>query len=280
MNRFLIWGGKQFPYHARLCVESILLNEPDSTVSIYLIGNPPDQDEWDADGENWKKVTSYQRVECKPAYMDTVWTDWPELRPCIESLQRLVGKNHRPTAFVYRAFSNFLRYVLLYQYGGIYLDTDTLVHKSLSDWHDVDFIGQEGRGSYLFNTAVLGSVKHSPWMGAVLHHLPGYPMTRWGPWMMVHLLQHRQALLKSLKVIPPEAIYFIPSQQSHRLFLDSDLRLPDGNRIVHLVQSINERFIFRMTPGRPQTAVASDNSVFRKIIDPIAARAVMLPVTR
>lgn len=54
--------------------------------------------------------------------------------------------------------SDFLRYIVLYKFGGIYLDTDVIVQKNLDEL-PVNFLGKEARNGNSIvsvNGAVLG----------------------------------------------------------------------------------------------------------------------------
>ena len=67
----------------------------------------------------------------------------------------------------YAFAADYIRLYALYNYGGIYLDSDVLVYKSFDDLlHLPYFIGQEYTGS--FEPAVIGTEPKMPWIKDVL----------------------------------------------------------------------------------------------------------------
>ena len=67
----------------------------------------------------------------------------------------------------YALASDILRMIVVYQEGGIYLDTDIELLQSLTPLLKYDaFAGWESK--YWFTTAVFGAKKHSPWIEKIL----------------------------------------------------------------------------------------------------------------
>lgn len=65
--------------------------------------------------------------------------------------------------------SDVIRMIVLYEHGGVYLDTDVELIKPLAPFLKYDaFAGWES--NYWFTTAVLGAKRRSPWIGKILEH--------------------------------------------------------------------------------------------------------------
>ena len=72
----------------------------------------------------------------------------------------------------YAFAADYIRLYALYNYGGIYLDSDVMVYKSFNDLLELPyFIGQDYTGS--FEPAVIGAEKGMPWIGEILKHYDG-----------------------------------------------------------------------------------------------------------
>jgi len=70
--------------------------------------------------------------------------------------------------------SDYVRLVVLYKYGGIYMDTDVEVLKSL----DI-FLGHTAFAGYenelLISTGIIGAEKHNIWIGDLLKYYDDFP---------------------------------------------------------------------------------------------------------
>lgn len=67
----------------------------------------------------------------------------------------------------YAFAADYIRLYALYNYGGIYLDSDILVYKSFNDLLNLPyFIGEDFVGS--FEAAVIGTEKHCKWIKDIL----------------------------------------------------------------------------------------------------------------
>lgn len=125
-----VWTGREFPYFARLAVESALLADPDATVELHLFGARP------LGAPHLVALTRHPRVALVPVDLDRVFVglgvDDRRLR---QAYDRCPGPSAR---------SNLIRYAVLARRGGIYLDTDVLVARSLADLrHHQAFAGEE-----------------------------------------------------------------------------------------------------------------------------------------
>lgn len=69
----------------------------------------------------------------------------------------------------YAFAADYIRLYALYNYGGIYLDSDVLVYKSFNSILNLPyFIGEDYTG--YFEPAIIGSESHMPWIKELLDH--------------------------------------------------------------------------------------------------------------
>ena len=74
----------------------------------------------------------------------------------------------------YAFVADYIRLYALYNYGGIYLDSDVMVYKSFDDLLNLPyFIGQENGGS--FEPAIIGAEKGLTWIGDILKYYANRP---------------------------------------------------------------------------------------------------------
>jgi hypothetical protein len=127
-----VWTGQTFPYYARLAVESVLLAEPEASVVIHTFGPSPRA------ARHWDRVLLYDRVRTLHEEVDTLFADLPA--PASEYIQLLGAIG----AKAYSAQSNLVRLAVLYRDGGIYLDFDIFVLRSLAPLRANEaFVGEE-----------------------------------------------------------------------------------------------------------------------------------------
>jgi len=125
-----VWTGARFPYFARLAVESALLAEPTAEIELHLFGARPDG------APHFEAVRARDRVAIEMIDLDRVF-DGLDVDP--RALRATFDRLDSPAA---RA--NLIRYAVLAHRGGIYLDTDVLVVRSLADLRGCDaFAGEE-----------------------------------------------------------------------------------------------------------------------------------------
>ncbi|RHD55446.1 glycosyltransferase family 32 protein [Phocaeicola plebeius] len=112
---------------------------------------------------------------------------YPEdIKKCIQSWKRILPDyefwlwdtnrfNIESTLWTKQAFetkkyafaADYIRLYALYNYGGIYLDSDVLMYKSFNDLLDLPyFIGTDQDGA--FEPAIIGSEKNNDWLKDVL----------------------------------------------------------------------------------------------------------------
>jgi mannosyltransferase OCH1-like enzyme len=75
--------------------------------------------------------------------------------------------NDKKYAFV----SDYVRFWVLYNEGGIYLDTDMYVLKSLNDTLNTNcFLGWENKEETIINSAIIGAIKHHEFIHIIKKH--------------------------------------------------------------------------------------------------------------
>ena len=130
-NRYLlVWMGRTFPYHCRLAVESIATADPSATIEIHVLGDVPT-------GEDFAEVASMGSVAIHAIELDRLFSTLPnaaELRTAFDEIP----------SYAASARSNLLRYALLYERGGVYVDFDVIVRRPLHGLgNGAAFVGEE-----------------------------------------------------------------------------------------------------------------------------------------
>ena len=120
--------------------------------------------------DSWKEIL--------PEYEVWLWGKLPADRRCYEGLNIIEKKFEVDSvlwtkqAFKKRKYAfaaDYIRLYALYNYGGIYLDSDVLMYKSFNDLlHLPYFVGQDYE--HCFEAAVLGAEKGTLWIGEILEH--------------------------------------------------------------------------------------------------------------
>ena len=110
-----------------------------------------------------------------------LWGKLPSDRKCYEGLniiERHFDIDSVPwtkEAFENRKYAfaaDYIRLYALYNYGGIYLDSDVLMYKSFDDLlHLPYFIGEDYE--HCFEAAVIGAEKGTKWIGEILEYYEG-----------------------------------------------------------------------------------------------------------
>lgn len=120
--------------------------------------------------DSWKAIL--------PEYEVWLWGKLPSDRKCYEGLN-IIEKQFdidsvqwTKEAFEKKKYAfaaDYIRLFALYNYGGIYLDSDVLVYKSFDDLLNLPyFIGLDYTNS--FEAAVIGAEKGAKWIGEILMH--------------------------------------------------------------------------------------------------------------
>jgi len=132
-NRLVfVWSGPDFPYYARLAVESALIAEPDCEVDIHLLDRQAPR------GVHFLQVRSYERVRVEHPSFEELWGGLDAPAERYRDVHDRIPPERRS------ARSNLVRYAVLHRRGGVYFDFDVLVHRNLADLRaGADFIGAE-----------------------------------------------------------------------------------------------------------------------------------------
>ena len=119
--------------------------------------------------------------------------------------------------------SDILRYELLYDYGGIYLDADIAALKRLDDLLEIDeelFVVKHDAHSDLIANAIIGVAPNSPFIKKLIDGIPEKPTeAAWietGPLHLTNMIQEHKP---SVKILGHES--FIPFWQDEFVDLDS-----------------------------------------------------------
>lgn len=308
-----LWTGPGFGLCHRLAIESALLTNPELAVTLHLIEEAPRDlsanPHLGALGAH-PRLTLRQRTpqeilaSCDGAHAPSLLATFQRIPPRAASAQ-----------------SNLLRYAILHQEGGIYLDLDILVVRDLAPlrqapcslgaelvWRadEARVAGQlapwmiaptaafaaalalrraelalhtgaapslhrwlEARWSHAQpNNAVIAAAPRAPFVTALLERAPLVDATvrfRLGPTLVAEVARLAP---HTVRVLPPDVLYFVPPSQSFRFFRDPALALPDSALLIHYVSSNHRREL---------TAIARDGlaavppSLFRKLASAVAA---------
>ncbi len=109
----------------------------------------------------------------------------------------------------YAFVSDVCRLFALYQEGGIYLDTDMLLLKSLDDlrYHKF-FLGEEKKGQ--INAAIIGAEKNNITIKSLLHGYKQIQFNYQSPLDIPHYLTNHLSEEEKRKALSPEYFYPLP----------------------------------------------------------------------
>ncbi len=130
-NFFYVWSGADFPFVNLISVSLTLKHHPNTTVDVYVVGARP-LTAWFTVLEqipqvNIRFISGNDIIGLLPMRMHAVGTTFNNLPPTAHS-----------------ARSNILRYAILYLYGGVYLDFDVLLLRSMDALMQYEaFAGEE-----------------------------------------------------------------------------------------------------------------------------------------
>lgn len=136
-----IWIGSEKPYFLILAIESVLLRCADAEVILWT-DNPED------DSEGMLLLSENSRFSVRKIVVEELFGALqPDIREKLSEIFAIAGtkSNIQNTRPIERSRSNLIRYLILYQFGGIYLDADTLVLQDLSPLRQASsaFLGKE-----------------------------------------------------------------------------------------------------------------------------------------
>jgi mannosyltransferase OCH1-like enzyme len=148
--------------------------------------------------ENWKDaVASCKKVNSDFEYM--LWTD--------ETMDDFVKKNYPDFYSVYRSYAHDIqrcdafRYLVLYKYGGCYLDMDIVCKHNLSSYLKYDIIFTKSINISTFTNSFYMTTPNHPFFKFCIEQLPAYVnshkflgkhihvMTSTGPYFLTNMLQ-------------------------------------------------------------------------------------------
>jgi Glycosyltransferase sugar-binding region containing DXD motif len=126
----LVWMGPQFTYGCRLAIDSIAQADPYASIEVHVLGDAPRSG-------HFARLQLLAQVAIRTVDLDELFEPLPDGR----ALRSLFDAIPADAA---SARSNLLRYALLFERGGVYVDFDVLVRSPLPHLAGGrDFIGSE-----------------------------------------------------------------------------------------------------------------------------------------
>ena len=175
------WSGQDFGLTNFLAIKSVVKNHPTGKIFIHYEEEPMNN-RW------WEKICELPSVELKPLSFYELIEGTGFQMSDFEGLLEKGRVNHR---------SDLLRYLALYLYGGIYLDFDILLLRSLYPLLNKRFFTAfqyYGRGNNFLNGAVLGAVAKDDRLKSLLDETSKmakedgpYPWGVFGPSLLTEL---------------------------------------------------------------------------------------------
>lgn len=280
-----VWLGREFPYHARLAVESAVVAMPTGRVTVHTFGGTT--------GRHLDALRIWPQVRITERVPEEALCDLPvEAGRLLDLWRRCPGPAAR---------SNLARLAILHRVGGVYLDTDVLVLRGL---HDPDrhgsYVGSElvwahnrqrverGLGPVLalrsapwaigsalgrldvalthgrwrladrrvgttgrrlqVNNAVIGSPREGHFVATAIERCVDVdPSKRFalGPTLLDDVATSAPSLVS---VLPPSRFYAVPPGQSYRCFGDHVVTLPPDAMVMHYVASNHRSLLAELEP--------------------------------
>lgn len=142
----LCWlSGDEFPDDIKKCLDSWRKYLPD--YEVWLWGKKP--------------------MDCRGLNVVEKYFDLNSVLWCKQSFE------NKKYAFA----ADYIRLYALYNFGGIYMDSDVIVYKSFNDLlHLAYFIGEDY--VHCFEPAIIGAEKGMPWLGIVLRRYDNRPFVK------------------------------------------------------------------------------------------------------
>lgn len=124
-----VWQSDHFPYYCRLAVESAVAAMPDTPITIHLLSRVRHD-------RHLRVVASEPTVSVSSVSLEDIF------EPCPGGSGRYLAVVRRLSSPA--ALSNLVRLAILHHRGGVYLDTDLIVLRSLHDPDDHGaYVGHE-----------------------------------------------------------------------------------------------------------------------------------------
>lgn len=115
----MVWIGDRLPWFARLAVESAIVAMPSTTVTLHSVITHPE-------GRHVRALERFPQFERRVWPLRSIFERCPGgAEPWLALLERTSGAP--------AAVSNLVRLAVLERFGGVYLDTDTIVVAPLDD---------------------------------------------------------------------------------------------------------------------------------------------------
>jgi hypothetical protein len=256
---YYYWTGRGFQYVHYLAVLSLVKSTPVAEVEVHFEDPPPHN-------LHWNQLSNFDRVRLVPVDMDRLieraGNDPASFRPFL-----------RVSQIVHR--SDFVRYLLLADRGGVYLDFDTLVARDLTPLRNRSFLVGYQNADALgndVNGAVLGAEPGSKLIQRCLERVrvvpetlkplrlanlrPGLlrkffiPRLHWcdtGPSLLTELSRECGDL--RAVICPTSYFHFCDYRQWRSIF--SDAVLPEDAYVIHFfgklsadfTRTIDERYV-------------------------------------
>lgn len=160
-NFFLFWSGQDFQYVNYLCVLSLLKTNKVDTCTIYYEEAP-------INNSNWDELRKLEKVNVHRI-------DWDEFLNELKLNKENINLFFTKSRGKINQFSNLFRYLVLYKYGGVYIDFDTIFIKDFTSLLDTNFfvgfqldinnitvMSTPGLNKSIINGAITGASKKCP----------------------------------------------------------------------------------------------------------------------
>lgn len=130
-----------------------------------------------------------------------------DLKLCAASLD---SPFDTPETFPIAGVSDLLRFLALYYYGGIYIDSDVLMVKSMSSFFNKDFAFRWDDSVEHYNTCVMGLRRHSPIPLKIIQHYKSCELKVFHPEAIHHALDCPNKICAEFTMYP--TLFFDPMQ--------------------------------------------------------------------
>ncbi|KAF8037858.1 hypothetical protein BT93_B0639 [Corymbia citriodora subsp. variegata] len=262
---FMVWNSPPWMFGVRhqRALESLLSQHPDACVVVYSETIELDFFKDSFLNNGYKVAVAMPNLEellkDTPALIfASVWFEW------------------RKTKFYPTHFSELIRLAALYKYGGIYIDFDIIVLKSLSSLNNT--VGLEGRlDRRSLNGAVMAFRRHSPFIMECLREFYSvYDDTQFR-WNGAELLTRvagnfsksgrREVELLELKVQPFFIFFPISSQDITRYFVAPSTEIERAQQDSLFRKILDKSLTFHFWNSVTSTLVPEPGSLVTRLID-------------
>lgn len=193
---FFYWSGQDFQYVNYLCVLSLLKTNRIQRCEIYYEEEP-------INNRNWDELKRLGKVKLVRLNYDELFKACGIRKEDFNEFFDKAKTNHK---------SNLFRYIILYRYGGIYIDFDMIIIRDLEPLLNTGlFVGFQGYTSRFsrfrdsINGAIMGSVEKSPILAMCLERVKklskGVEKFSWaimGPFLLTKLLYPKSIFAKTI----------------------------------------------------------------------------------